>query len=128
MIFRSVIGNSLTQQFTIPSEHSYLRVKFNAILMTGSPQNQPLTLLINIVPSSNLRTFILSKTETINPAATILNCNTSLLNTNNFYGVYFLDYQVESSDTDIVIQAIPQGLTNAFLAVSSFEIYFGSCH
>lgn len=84
-------------------------------------------MLINIVPSSNLRNFILSETATITSAGVSLSCNSTLSNVNNFYGVFFLDYQVQSSDVDIVVQVIPQGLTNAFLAVSNIELYFGSC-
>ena len=53
MLFRPVVGNSFTQQFSIPSEHDYLRLKFNAALFSSNSYSQTLTLLLNIVPTSN---------------------------------------------------------------------------
>lgn len=60
MLFKSVLGNSLTQQFNIPSDHNYIRLKFNSALFSSNSYTQTLSLLINIVPTSNLRTFLLS--------------------------------------------------------------------
>lgn len=127
MLFRPVVGNSFTQQFSIPSEHDYLRLKFNAALFSSNSYSQTLTLLLNIVPTSNLRTYLLSQTAAIDPAATTITCNATLQGINRYYGVYFLDYQISSSQKDVVVQAIPQGLTNTYIAVTDLELYYGSC-
>jgi hypothetical protein len=58
LIFQTQIGNSFTRQFTIPARYSYMRLKFNAILLTPTPSPQTLSLLVNIVPASNRLAFI----------------------------------------------------------------------
>lgn len=120
MLFRTVIGNSFTQQFSIPSDHSYLRIKFNSMLLSSNTYTQVLSLLINIVPTSNLRTFLLSKTSTINPNTLTMNCNTSISNINHYYGVFFLDFQLPSNERNIIVQIIPQGLINTYVASTDF--------
>ena len=128
MLFRTIIGSSHTQQFTIPAAYSYLHIKYNAILLSANLYTNALPILINVVPTTDLRNFLISKTETVIPSALAVSCNSTLTNRNNHYGVYFMDYRVEASAKSIIIETIPQGVTNTYLAVTSFEVYYGNCY
>lgn len=119
MLFQPQIGNSYTQQFTIPADYSYLHIKFNAIILATSATSQPISILINLVPANNRRAFILSKTETITPSSLSLNCTTVIKNINNYYGVFFLDYKTSNNNKSVILEVIPQGLVNVYIAVSN---------
>ena len=54
-------------------------------------------------------------------------CNSNLGNRNIFYGTYFVDHKFEATERSIIIQSRPQGISNTYIAVSSFEIYYGNC-
>lgn len=128
MLFQPILGNSFTQQFTIPTQYSYLRIKFNAILLTATPYTNPLSILVNVVPANALNTFLVSQAETINPLGASVSCNANIANRNNYYGVYFIDYKVSASVPAVIVQVLPQGVTETYIGVSNFEIYYGSCH
>lgn len=128
MLFKTIIGSSHTQQFTIPAAYSYLHIKFNAILLSANFYSNNLSILVNVVPTTDLRSFLINKTEAIAPNALAVSCTSNLTNRNNHYGVYFMDYKVEASARSIIIETIPQGLTNTYLAVTSFEVYYGNCY
>ena len=127
MLFQPQIGNSYTQQFTIPTDYSYLHIKFNAILLTSSPVTQSLSILTNLVPANNRRAFILSKTESIAANGLTLSCNGTIKNIKNYSGVFFSDYKTSDNNKSIILEVIPQGLVGAYIAVSSIELYYGNC-
>ena len=41
--------------------------------------------------------------------------------------MFFMDYKVSNSNKSILLEVIPQGLVNAYIAVSDLEIYYGNC-
>jgi hypothetical protein len=103
MLFQTEIGKSYTQQFNIPVTYSYLHVKFNAILLTPTPATQTLSLLVNLVPSSNRRAYILSQTLTVSPTALTLKCNASLSTITNYYGVFTMDQKLSSGNQSLIV-------------------------
>ena len=111
MLFQPILGNSFTLQFSIPTSYNYLRIKFNAILLSANIYSTSLSLLINVVPATSLNTFLISQTESINPLGTSVSCNTNIANRGNHYGVYFMDYKVSANDPTVIVQVLPQGVT-----------------
>jgi hypothetical protein len=79
---------------------------------------QPISILVNIVPADNRRSFILSRAETIDPNNLTLSCNSSMNNIKYYYGVFFMDYKVHNKNRSILLEVIPQGLINAYIAAS----------
>ncbi len=58
MIFSRVIGNSFSRSFIINSPHSYVQVKFNAVIL-NSKQDQVLT--VTVYAEQNALLFTKSK-------------------------------------------------------------------
>lgn len=84
MTFMPTIGNTFTQAFSIPYNHLYLQVKFNAIVSAQGTSPISPALLINILSSTGQTIYTILKSFTVienNPVA----CDSSYFAHNVFF-------------------------------------------
>jgi hypothetical protein len=120
-MFEPTIGSTFTRSFSLPSQHIYLQLKFNAIVAAvGSTPSSP-TLLLTVFTAAGqtIYTTVKSFTSNGNPVS----CSSNY----QAYDVFDLDEKFASSDGSVLIEVRASGLSNVNVALSDFELYFGNC-
>jgi hypothetical protein len=121
MVFEPTIGTTFTRSFAINSLHIYTQLKFNAIIAAAGTAPSSPTLLLTVFTAAG-RT-IYTTVKSFNSSGNPVSCSGNYL----AYDVFNSNEKFASSDSSILVEVRASGLSNAKVALSDFEIYFGNC-
>ena len=113
MVFSPTLGSTFTRAFDIPSDHSYLQVKFNAIVGRDNSAPSNPSLLITLLAPNGDTIFTTQKTLSQNAP---VSCGQTF----RAQGVFFINEKISSSFRRVILELRAPGNPDATIGSSHF--------